>query len=102
MNLTEFTASIALAEPPVGLSLALQGLWWEAKGDWNRAHERAQKDGTPSGASVHAYLHRVEGDLSNAGYWYDRAKQPLATGPLQEEWEALVRDLLERIHYSKG
>jgi hypothetical protein len=94
MDLADFTASIALAEPPAGLGLALQGLWWEAKGDWNRAHERAQEDHTPNGSIVHAYLHRVEGDLSNAGYWYSRAKRSPATGPLRDEWEALARELL--------
>ena len=94
MDLTDFIASIALAEPPAGLSLALQGLWWEAKGDWKCAHERAQEEATPNGAAVHAYLHRVEGDLSNARYWYGRARRAPATGPLREEWEALAGDLL--------
>lgn len=94
MDLTDFITSIAGAEPPAGLSLALQGLWWAEKGDWNRAHERVQNDPTSEGSSVHAYLHRVEGDLSNAGYWYGRAKRPPATGPLRAEWETLARDLL--------
>ena len=77
MDLTEFRASTAAAEPPAGLSLPLQTLWWEAKGDWNRAHECAQEDRTPSGSIVHAYLHRVEGDLSNAGGWYNRSGRPV-------------------------
>jgi hypothetical protein len=94
MDISDFTASLAQAEPPAGLSLALEGLWWEAKGDWQRAHRCAQEDRTASGSSVHAYLHRVDGDLSNAGYWYRRAKRPPATGPLREEWETLARELL--------
>jgi hypothetical protein len=94
MDIAEFRASVAQPEPPAGLSLALQTLWWEAKGDWKRAHSCAQEDRTPTGSSVHAYLHRVEGDLSNAGGWYSRAGRTPATGPLAEEWEALARELL--------
>lgn len=94
MDYPQFTASLAHAEPPAGLSLALQGLWWQAKGEWNRAHECAQGDETLDGSSVHAHLHRAEGDLSNAGYWYRRARRTPATGPLVEEWEALTRELL--------
>ena len=94
MNLTEFRESTAQDQPPAGLSLALQTLWWEAKGDWKRAHARAQEDRTPNGSIVHAYLHRVEGDLSNAGHWYSRAGRPPATVPLPEEWAALASQFL--------
>jgi hypothetical protein len=94
MDLTEFRASTAAAEPPAGLSLPLQTLWWEAKGDWNRAHACAQDDKTESGAIVHAYLHRVEGDLTNAGGWYRRAGRPPATSPLADEWAALATEFL--------
>lgn len=94
MDLTEFRASTEAAEPPPGLSLPLQTLWWEAKGDWKRAHACAQEDRTPSGSVVHAYLHRVEGDLSNAAGWYSRSGRPPATGPLAEEWAALVSEFL--------
>ena len=94
MDLTEFRASTAAAEPPACLSLPLQTLWWEAKGDWNRAHACAQQDETPDGAIVHAYLHRVEGDLRNAGGWYSRAGRPPATCPLADEWAALAQEFL--------
>ena len=94
MDITAFRASIDQTEPPAGLSLALQSLWWEAKGNWSRAHECAQEDRTPTGSIVHAYLHRVEGDLSNAGYWYNRAGRPAATGGLKAEWTALAAELL--------
>jgi hypothetical protein len=76
------------------LSLPLQTLWWEAKGDWPRAHACAQDDHSPNGAIVHAYLHRVEGDLSNARGWYSRAGRPPATGELAEEWSALANEFL--------
>ena len=94
MNLTEFRASTAEDQPPAGLSLPLQTLWWEAKGDWKRAHACAQEDRTLNGSIVHADLHRVEGDLSNAGHWYSRAGRHPATGPLPEEWAALASELL--------
>jgi hypothetical protein len=94
MNVTEFRASTEAAEPPPGLSLPLRTLWWEAKGDWKRAHECAQEDRTPEGSIVHAYLHRVEGDLANAGHWYSRAGRPAATGPLADEWAALASEFL--------
>jgi hypothetical protein len=94
MDIATFRASIAQAEPPAGLSLALQTLWWEAKGDWKRAHECAQEDRASTGSIVHAYLHRVEGDLSNAGYWYKRAGRPPATGTVADEWAALTAELL--------
>jgi hypothetical protein len=94
MDIAAFRASVAQPEPPAGLSLALQTLWWDAKGDWKRAHGCAQEDHTPTGSSVHAYLHRVEGDLRNAGYWYNRAERTPATGTLQEEWTALAGELL--------
>jgi hypothetical protein len=94
MDLNEFRASIEAAEPPAGLSLPLQTLWWEAKGDWKRAHACAQEDRTPSGAIVHAYLHRVEGDHSNASGWYSRAGRPPAVVPLAEEWTALATEFL--------
>ena len=69
MNLQEFRDSLLNDQPPKNLNFALSGLWWDAKGDWTRAHESAQQDEGPAGAWVHAYLHRKEGDPSNAAYW---------------------------------
>jgi hypothetical protein len=94
MNLTEFRSSTSADQPPPGLSLPLQTLWWEAKGDWKRAHECAQEDHSAKGSMVHAYLHRVEGDLANAGHWYSRAGRQAAACPLAEEWTALATELL--------
>ena len=94
MNLPEFRQTLAANAPPAGISHALEALWWEANGDWNQAHAAAQKDDGREGCAVHAYLHRVEGDLSNAGYWYKRAGRPQATDALATEWERLARELL--------
>lgn len=96
MDMTSFRASLSVGEPPVGLSAPLLTLWWDAKGEWNKAHEHAQSDESKDGAAVHAYLHRVEGDLRNAGYWYNRAQRTPRTDPLATEWEALAREMLTR------
>ena len=82
------------AAPPPGLSSALLALWHDGRGDWDRAHETAQSVEDGEGAWVHAYLHRKEGDAANAAYWYRRARRPIATGTLDEEWESIVTALL--------
>ena len=91
MDLERFRASIVQDAPAVELDPAAQALWWDAKGDWTRAHECAQAQEDAEGAWVHAYLHRKEGDLDNAGYWYRRAGRPAASGPLEAEWETIAR-----------
>lgn len=94
MDLATFQASLANDAPPDGLPLALQGLWWDGKGDWDRAHRCAQEQDDKTGAAVHAYLHRKEGDLGNAGYWYARAGRAMPDGALDAEWRALTAELL--------
>lgn len=94
MKIEEFRESLARDEPPAGLDVALIGLWWDAKGDWNKAHESAQNDEGARGAWVHAYLHRKEGDASNAAYWYGQAGRPVAQGPLTDEWLEIAGALL--------
>lgn len=83
------------AEPPAGLSLPLQALWYDAKGDWEAAHGCAQDDPSRDGSWLHAYLHRKEGDLGNAGYWYSRANKPMPARSvtLDAEWEQIARAL---------
>lgn len=80
-------------DPPEGLSLAAQALWWDGQGDWARAHVCAQEQDDAAGAAVHAYLHRKEGDLANARYWYSRAGRPVFEGTLGEEWAALSEEI---------
>ncbi|HEY1930935.1 MAG TPA: hypothetical protein VGG99_02900 [Acetobacteraceae bacterium] len=94
MDLTEFRNSTEQANPPEGMGFALRTLWWDAKGDWQRAHACAQQDRTQTGSSVHAYLHRKEGDMSNAAGWYNSAGRAQPAGTLEEEWEMLARQLL--------
>jgi hypothetical protein len=94
MTWDEFRQSLTAAGPPPDLTLALAGLWWDAKGDWVRAHESAQQDEGRDGSWVHAYLHRKEGDQGNAAYWYSRAGRPVCQEPLDMEWQSIVRTLL--------
>ncbi len=94
MDFANFTKSLKEAAPPEGLSLAAQGLWWQRKGDWQKAHRCAQQQPDAGGAWVHAYLHRVEGDLSNASFWYGRAGRAVSTAPFDEEWDEIARALL--------
>jgi hypothetical protein len=94
MTLEKFRQSLTAAKPPAGLTLALAGLWWDAKGDWTRAHESAQQDEGPEGSWVHAHLHRKEGDQGNAAYWYGRAGRPFCREPLDAEWLSIAKTLL--------
>lgn len=94
MTLEDFKQSLSLAEPPQNLSVQLQALWYEGKDDWQTAHDLIDHLEDRVSAHVHAYLHRVEGDLWNAGYWYNRAKEPEFKGDLKEEWESLVKKLI--------
>ncbi|MFP6745175.1 MAG: hypothetical protein VCB77_08330 [Alphaproteobacteria bacterium] len=93
MDVDDFKASLAKAAPPDGAGPALQALWYEAKGDWRRAHHLAQSQADETGAWVHAYLHRVEGDESNADHWYRRAGKPRSSATLAEEWAEIVAAL---------
>jgi hypothetical protein len=95
MTVQQFRDSTLSDAPPKDLGFALAGLWWDAKGDWTKAHESAQQDEGPAGSWVHAYLHRKEGDASNAAYWYHRAEKPAARSSLQEEWNEITTALLK-------
>ena len=94
MDLQTFKRSIGGTAPPQPLNQAAQALWWDAHGDWDKAHACAQAQEDTTGAWVHAYLHRKEGDLGNAGGWYRRAGKPAATGPLAAEWDIIADAVL--------
>ncbi len=93
MDAGEFHSSVAGDEPPEGLSAPLTALWWDAKGDWARAHTLVDELETMDGMAVHAYLHRKEGVGWNADYWYKRAGREFYRPSLAEEWDALVEGM---------
>lgn len=90
INVTQLIAQEKCPDLPP----ALQALWYSKKGDWHKAHEIVQNAGDRHSAWVHAYLHRTEGDISNARYWYRRAGRSEFTGDLNQEWQQITQDLL--------
>jgi hypothetical protein len=100
MTPAAFRRSLSGAVPPKALPVALQALWWAKKGNWDKAHRAVMDETSREAAWVHAYLHRLEGDEGNAGYWYRQAKRRSATGSADAEWEGIVTDLLSARHNS--
>ena len=90
-----FVATLEQQQPPQDLNPILQALWWQGKDDWEKAHRIVQELEGKDSALVHAHLHRVEGDLNNAGYWYRQAGEPTSQLPLKEEWHSLVEKYLK-------
>lgn len=97
MNLEEFEISVAGEQaPPSGLSIPLAALWWDAKGDWARAHSLVDELESVDSMAVHAYLHRKEGSASNADYWYQRSGRSFYRPALDGERTALIEGLLAK------
>ena len=94
MTIEHFRATLLGEAVPEGLSPALRAMWEDARGKWDAAHQIAQDIDDKTGAWIHAYLHRKEGDFANATYWYRRAGQPVASDSLDEEWTRIVTALL--------
>ena len=98
MNFDQFISSLGKNIPPDNLTALLVALWWEKKGDWTQAHKITQKIHTKDAALVHAYLHRREGDLSNANYWYRTAGKSAFNGSMEEEWGKIVNCLIKQLN----
>ncbi len=94
MQFDQFLQTISTAEPPTNSNVYLSAMWHDAKGDWNTAHTLVDDLEDATACWVHAYLHRKEGDIGNADYWYRRAGKTRPAVSLQQEWEALVKALL--------
>ena len=94
MNFTSFKQSLSGTEPPENSSVYLTALWYDAKGDWDKAHDLIQDIKDKNASWIHAYLHRKEGDSSNAGYWYTRAGKKHSVVSLETEWEEIVKALI--------
>ncbi len=94
MNLESFIESLIADDPPLGLSPYLLSLWYDAKGDWNKAHDTIQDEENKNGSWIHAYLHRKEGDIWNADYWYRRAGKTRPNFTLDEEWKHIASEII--------
>ncbi|HEY6979192.1 MAG TPA: hypothetical protein VH396_23010 [Chitinophagaceae bacterium] len=93
-NLSEYKNTLSLASPPDSLSVYLKALWYDAKDDWNKAHNIIQDVPDKDASWIHAYLHRKEGDTWNADYWYNKAGRKRPGISLDEEWEEITKALL--------
>jgi hypothetical protein len=93
-NLTNYKNTLSLSSPPDFLSVYLKALWYDAKGDWDKAHNIIQDLPDKIASGIHAYLHRKEGDIWNADYWYNKAGKKRPDVSLDEEWEDIVKTLL--------
>jgi hypothetical protein len=102
MTVEELRATLRQADPPRDLTAPLAALWWDAHGDWARAHGLVDELETPEGMAVHAYLHRKEGEASNADYWYQRAGRGFYREKLEDEWTALAEGLLSEVSGKLG
>lgn len=94
MQFELFQQSLKEATPPTGVSVYLQALWYDGKGDWTKAHSLADSLHDSTACWVHAYLHHKEGDIWNAGYWYRKAGKKRPVISLQQEWNSIVKSLL--------
>jgi hypothetical protein len=94
MNVNSFRDSLASGSPPSALSVYAEALWYDAKGNWHRAHELIQDLTDKNAAWIHAYLHRKEGDTWNADYWYNKAGRKRPNTSLTEEWDQITAALL--------
>ena len=97
MTYDNFILTIENDDTPPDLPLYIQALWWDAKGEWNKAHALIDSLDDKNSCWVHAYLHRKEGDINNADYWYRRAQKQRPVESLQQEWQNLAMDLLLKL-----
>jgi hypothetical protein len=94
MQFEAFKQSLEQVTPPIGISIYLLSMWYDAKKDWDRAHQMVDSLDDATACWVHAYLHRKEGDVGNADYWYRRANKKRPGITLDKEWEMIVKALL--------
>lgn len=97
MDIQAFRSTLKDEEPPANWPPTLAALWWDARGDWARAHGLVDELETADGMAVHAYLHRKEGALSNAEYWYARASRQFRRPTLEAEWQVLVESIAQEV-----
>jgi hypothetical protein len=101
-NFEEFVATLSDDAPPEVVPKELAAMWWAKRDQWTRAHDLVQDLTTAASSRVHAHLHRIEGDLDNANYWYRRAGVMATDVPVAAEWDLLTKDLLDQASADSG
>ena len=86
MDVEHFEASLSGEAPP--LDPPLLAMWHASRNEWDTAHRIVQAEKDADSAWVHAWLHRLNGDLGNARYWYRRAERAEAGAAAGEERRA--------------
>ena len=81
------------SEPSKILSGINLVLWYMVKDNWDLAHNIVQDINTETASWIHAYLHRVEGDIDNAHYWYNRANKEPASESLESELNDIIKSV---------
>lgn len=94
MELEIFQQALKSETPPEGINVYLEAMWYDAHGNWNKAHTLVDHLEDATASWVHAYLHRKEGDIWNADYWYRKAGRKRPDISLQQEWEQITKALL--------
>ncbi len=95
MTFEDFKNSTLHPEPPTGISNELLSLWYDAKDNWDKAHAIIQKEESADAFWIHAYLHRKEGDISNAEYWYQNTGKQRPKYSLHNEWEKICKSIVK-------
>lgn len=98
MTFEQFRQTLSPGSHPSNLSAHLRALWYDAKGDWDKAHQIIQDIEDKNAAWIHAYLHRKEGDIWNADYWYSRAGRKRPSLSFEKEWEDIVKEIVELLN----
>ena len=94
MEFENFKQTMKDATPPPGSSVYLAAMWYDGHGNWNEAHKMVDSLEDSTACWVHAYLHRKEGDVWNADYWYRKAGKIRPGLSLTEEWQSISEALL--------
>lgn len=94
MDFQTFKQSVNNTTPPPNISVYLLALWYDANNNWDKAHALVDSFNDAAACWIHAYLHRKEGDIENANYWYSKANKKKPDFSLEQEWEIIVKALL--------
>ncbi|MBC8984966.1 hypothetical protein H9X96_04165 [Pedobacter sp. N36a] len=92
IDIKDFKQSLKDQRLPADLPSYLKALWYDGTGNWKTAHDVIDQLTDPRSAHIHAYLHRKEGDIWNADYWYKRAGKKRPELSLEKEWEMLIKE----------